>query len=75
MITKSDYNNGFGKNDIIAITIILSVLLSKDMRISFINEIHSVFSLFKDITFSTGKTFFEMINLPNDFISRLDSLK
>lgn len=75
LITNADYKEGVGRNDIFAVIIIICTLIDKNSKNIFLSEIISIFSIFNDVIFSTGKTLPEMVGLPNAFIDKLEKLK
>lgn len=75
LITDSDYRKGIGKNDIFAVIVFICTIIDKRSKNLFLAELIDVFNIFESTIFSTGKTLFEMLQLPEDFISKLESLK
>lgn len=73
-ITNADYVNGIGKNDIFAVILTICSILDKNTKQIFFSEIRLAFSMMSNVTFSTGQNIFGILSLPNDFISKLDSI-
>lgn len=74
MLTKRDYSNGLGRKDIFAVIIILSSLLEDDTRNLFIDELLLNIPHL-DFVLSSGKSLFGMLELPDDFLERLEKIK
>lgn len=70
-ITKSDYTAGMGKNDIFAVILAICNFVDDNNKKIFINELTGIFKLFDGITFSTNKSVFEILSLPNNFLNRI----
>lgn len=73
-ITKRDYINGIGKNDLFAVILIIMNVTRGYTREMFINEITSYLSSLSNNIYS-GKTLLELLNLPQNFLIRLENMK
>lgn len=73
-ITKSDYTAGMGKNDIFAVILAICNFVDDNNKKIFINELTGIFKVFDGIIFSTNKSVFEILSLPNDFLNRIKKI-
>lgn len=75
LVTDADYRRGIGRNDIFAVIIIICAMVDKRSKDLFLSEIINIFNAFNNSVFSSGKTLLEMLELPNDFISKLEQIR
>lgn len=73
-IKAEDYVDGIGKNDVVAVILIILSLTRSLSRELFITELSNSLAASKDVVFS-GRTLFNLLNLPPDFLERLDKMK
>ena len=73
-IKNEDYIDGIGKNDMVAVILIILCLTRGLTRELFITELSNSLAASKDFIFS-GRTLFNLLNLPPDFLERLDKMK
>lgn len=73
-ITTTDYKNGIGKNDILAVILTINSILENEVKEIFLLEIKQAFQMVSKITFSTGQNIYEILSLPRDFISKLEMI-
>lgn len=74
LITNTDYLKGIGKNDLVAVILTISSILDKNSKDLFFEEIISILNIFNKTIFSTGKSLFQMLKLPNNIIYILEQL-
>lgn len=74
-ITDTDYKNGIGKNDICAVILFTIVVLNSDISDIFLIELKNCLQIYDQIVFSPGRTIYDILGIPQDFIQRLLAIK
>lgn len=74
-ITDTDYKNGIGKNDICAVILFTIVVLNSDISDIFLIELKNCLQIYNQIVFSPGRTIYDILGIPQDFIERLLAIK
>lgn len=74
-ITDTDYKNGIGKNDICAVILFIIVVLNSDISDIFLIELKNCLQIYDQIVFSPGRTIYDILGIPQDFIQRLLAIK
>lgn len=70
-ISESEYNQGMGQSDILAVMILLIILCNdKYLITNFYSELFSLFNPYINTTFNT-KTIFEVFGMPNTTLHRI----
>lgn len=73
-LSETEYNVGFGKNDLFAVILTCFILLDDHyILLNFMNDLHYILNPYSDTTFNR-KTVFEIFDLPNNLFQRLEQV-
>lgn len=71
LTNSEEYDSGISKNGAYTLILLFSILLNEHYMIeNMLQDLHTLFSPYRNTTIS-GKTIFEIFNLPNDLLERL----
>ncbi|MCD7840479.1 MAG: hypothetical protein LUG46_07655, partial [Erysipelotrichaceae bacterium] len=73
-VTDREYCKGLCQNDVFAVVLIICTLLNRHSKKHFINEISEIIEIYNKTTFSTGNNILEILQLPKNFIKRIQKL-
>ena len=76
ILTEDEYQKDIGRNDLFAVFITIVILINDIYMINnFILDVQSAIEPYKELELCPGNTVLETLNLPTNYIERLEKLK